>query len=242
MQGSKKHVKVALSGECADEIFGGYPWYHNPHLYQGGVFPWGGNVEFRKSLVYDDIAKNLDIDDYIAASYNECVNNADRLDSDTGEAIARREMFMLNIDYFMANLLERKDRMSMASGLEVRVPFCDYKLVEYAYNIPWAYKTIDNKEKGILRCAANSYLPDVVINRKKSPYPKTFDPEYTNEVLDVFRSNILENANSKMLSIFNKENLSNLCNDTSIGKPWFGQLMATPQLLAFSLSDRNLAE
>ncbi len=126
-------------------------------------------MEFRKSLIHGEIGKRLEIDDYIAASYNECVNNADRLDSDTGEVIARREMFMLNIDYFMANLLERKDRMSMASGLEVRVPFCDYKLVEYTYNIPWAYKTIDNKEKGILRRAAKSYLPDVVINRKKKP-------------------------------------------------------------------------
>ena len=229
----KKHVKVALSGECADEIFGGYPWYHKPNLYEKGVFPWGGSLEFRKSLANSEVINKIDLDDYVRHSYNMCINSASILDSDSKDEIARRKMFMLNIDYFMANLLERKDRMSMACGLEVRVPYCDYNLVEYAYNIPWKIKSVNNREKGVLRRAATDWLPKSVISRKKSPYPKTFDPKYTQLVVDSFKGDVLQKNDAKIFEIFNKEALSQLVTPPYSEKPWFGQLMAAPQLIAF---------
>jgi len=229
----KKHVKVALSGECADEIFGGYPWYHNPSLYENGIFPWGGDLDFRKSLIKEDVIKKINLESYVKQSYDMCSDSASILDSDSEDEIARRKMFMLNIDYFMANLLERKDRMSMACGLEVRVPFCDYKLVEYAYNIPWDIKSLDNREKGVLRKAANGWLPQSVIERKKSPYPKTFDPKYTKLVIDMFKVDVLNKPDAKIFKIFDKKALQRLIKPPYSEKPWFGQLMATPQLIAF---------
>lgn len=229
----KEHVTVALSGECADEIFGGYPWYHDKSMWIPDVFPWSNNVHFRKSFLNKELRYKLPITEYIRHRYQNTVKKAQCLDSDSIDEKIRRQMFRLNTDWFMANLLERKDRMSMASGLEVRVPYCDYHLAEYVYNIPWEIKNHGGYEKGILREAAREFLPHEIRYRKKSPYPKTFSPVYSNAVFSLL-DDVLENKYSPIFELVDREQLMLTCREHSnTTKPWFGQLMSGPQLAAY---------
>ena len=141
------------------------------------------------------------------------------------------EMMRLNLDWFMQTLLDRKDRMSMYSSLEVRVPFCDYRIVEYLYNVPWDMKDYNNCEKGLLRQAMRGYLPDEVLWRKKSPYPKTHNPNYRKAVSDLL-TEIIKDESSPLLSFVRKSELEKLlCTESS--QPWYGQLMTTPQTIAY---------
>ena len=134
-------------------------------------------------------------------------------------------------------MLDRKDRMTMRASLEVRVPFCDHRLVEYAWNIPWQMKTINGREKGLLRTAVTGLLPEEVLWRKKSPYPKTHNPNYFNAVRDGMMD-ILNDTNSPIHSLFDTGKLKkfalNCTEETHF--PWFGQLMNTPQLFAYVYS------
>jgi len=142
-------------------------------------------------------------------------------------------MFYLNINWFMSTLLDRKDRMSMSTGLEVRVPFCDHRLVQYVWNIPWEIKMYRNREKGILRQALKGILPDDVIQRKKSPYPKTHNPAYEN-IVRQWLINVLNDTSSPIRHLINVEQVRKIAEGTSdYGRPWFGQLMAGPQLMAY---------
>jgi len=228
----KKHVVVAVSGECADELFAGYPWYHDPAAAHAGQFPWSPDMDFRSSFLSEALRKKLPLADYAGARYSDTVNSTPVLDTDDEHTLFQRRMFKLNLDWFMANLLDRKDRMSMASGLEVRVPYCDFRLVEYAYNMPWSIKTLGGREKGVLRAAALDLLPEEVVMRKKSPYPKTFDPRYTKAVLDLMQD-VLSNPNEPLLDLVDQSALKRLCSASPASRPWFGQLMSGPQLAAF---------
>ncbi|MDO4748894.1 MAG: asparagine synthase (glutamine-hydrolyzing), partial [Eubacteriales bacterium] len=172
----KKDYTVALSGECADELFGGYPWYHNKNILFEESFPWSRSQEIRRSILKKGILKKGE--DYVLTKYFDTIRRTDKLPSDSAVDKRMREMFMLNFYWFMQCLLERKDRCSMYSGLEVRVPFCDYRLVEYAYNMPWQIKAYGGREKGIIRKAFEDILPYEICWRKKSPYPKTHNPQY----------------------------------------------------------------
>ena len=143
-----------------------------------------------------------------------------------------REMFFLNFYWFMQCLLERKDRCSMYSGLEVRVPFCDYRLVEYAYNMPWKLKAYGGREKGIVRKAFEDILPKEIAWRKKSPYPKTHNPVYFEECAKRVRR-ILQKKNALTELLDKKAVESIIDNPGSITQPWYGQLMKAPQILAY---------
>ena len=133
----------------------------------------------------------------------------------------------------MTNLLDRKDRMSMASGLEVRVPFCDHHLVEYVWNIPWEMKSRNNISKSILREAAKGILPEDVLNRKKSPYPKTHNPYYE-AAIKAHIERFVQDKNCMLFAFVDRQRLMNLCGENlDYGKPFFGQLMAGPQFLGF---------
>jgi asparagine synthase (glutamine-hydrolysing) len=140
----------------------------------------------------------------------------------------------LNISWFMATLLDRKDRMSMATGLEVRVPFCDHRIVQYLWNVPWEVKYLDQREKGLLRRAFKGILPDDVLYRKKSPYPKTHNPAYLRSVKDWLQK-ILDDPSSPILHIINKKRIQDIIDTdgASFGVPWYGQLMTGPQLFAY---------
>jgi len=145
----------------------------------------------------------------------------------------RRQLFYLNIQWFMAQLLDRKDRMSMGASLEVRVPFADHHLVEYVWNIPWEMKNLDGREKGILRKALEGLLPEEVLYRKKSPYPKTFQPEYTQKVID-WMNEILADPAAPLFKFLRREKVEAIVKSEGkeFTEPWYGQLMTGPQLIA----------
>ncbi|ARI78059.1 asparagine synthase (glutamine-hydrolyzing) [Halobacillus mangrovi] len=227
----KNHVTVALSGECADEIFGGYPWYYRKEDQERKGFPWIRSLDERVSLVRSDL--NVDIEAYMLRRYQETVDEAPLLKGEDEAAQKHRQMLYLNMNWFMQTLLERKDRMSMGASLEVRVPFSDHRIVEYAWNIPWSMKHYNNQEKGLLRQALRGVLPDKVLFRKKNPYPKTFHPDYTKAVC-TWMNDILADANAPIFDLFDRDRIRKL-NDSegkSIDTPWFGQLMTGPQLIA----------
>lgn len=226
-----KDVKsVALSGEGADEILGGYPWYYNEEILWKDEFPWSHSYDIRVSCIKDDLIK--DGEDYVKCAYYKTISDVSYLEDESAKERRMREMFYLNMRWFLQTLLDRKDRMSMYNGLEVRVPFLDYRLVEYAFNMPWRYKSLNGREKGILREAFRGILPDEIINRKKSPYPKTFHPLYTEllvkRIQKILKSECLL---SKILDT-NKVNYMIDHLDT-IEVPWYGQLMKGPQILAY---------
>lgn len=227
----KKDFTVALSGECSDEIFGGYPWYHNKEILFDDTFPWSRSISVRKSILKEGLLKNCD--EYVRERYLSTINATDKLSTDSKLNARMREMFMLNINWFMQTLLDRKDRMSMAHGLEVRVPFCDYRIVEYAFNMPWEIKAYKGREKGIVREAMSGILPDSIVYRKKSPYPKTFNPIYMKAVSERVKA-ILQDKNSPISEMLNHEFVMSIIdNPDSINYPWYGQLMVSAQILAY---------
>ena len=222
---------VCLSGECADELFGGYPWYHREEILFEDTFPWSRSVGLRLGLLTPDAVRNGE--EFVRQHYRDTCDRAPKLSSDDKKAARMREMFVLNLDWFMATLLDRKDRMSMYSGLEVRVPFCDHRIVEYAYNMPWDFKSLEGREKGIVRRAFANELPKEIVYRKKSPYPKTFHPVYTRLCADYVRR-IFEDNTSVTASLFDRNAVQKLMQrPESLAEPWFGQLMRTPQIFAY---------
>lgn len=228
-----KGFTVCQSGECADELFGGYPWYHNEEMLFTDGFPWSRATELRQSLVHDGILR--DSDEYVYAQYQRTCQATPKLDTDSPMEARMREMFMLNLQWFMATLLDRKDRMSMYAGLEVRVPFCDHRIVEYAYNMPWAFKALNGREKGILRKAFEKDLPEEIVWRKKSPYPRTCSPEYTALVVKLLREK-MQDSTSILPELFQNQVIEELIQHPErLTSPWYGQLMHTPQIFAYLL-------
>lgn len=229
----KQDFVVGLSGECADEIFGGYPWFHRADDLAAKAFPWMRSTEQRVDLLQPHWQKKLNLGQYVQDKYNETVKETPILEGESPEEAKRRELFYLNIIWFMTTLLDRKDRMSMGASLEVRVPFADHRLVEYVWNIPWEMKMYGNREKGILRKALEGILPDDVLYRKKSPYPKTHNPNYTKAVKG-WLEEILSHKSSALYHFFEAEKLNEIVKSEgeAFKIPWFGQLMTGPQLLA----------
>ena len=230
----KKEATVALSGECADEIFGGYPWFHNPDAINADTFPWSRSLKERMSIFSPELLVQMKPEEYMADRYNETLAQTPGLPGEERQEARLREICFLNINWFMATLLDRKDRMSMSTGLEVRVPFCDHRLVEYVWNIPWSMKNYENREKGILRRALTGILPDDVLQRRKSPYPKTHNPAYLAAVRSKLLQ-ILDDPSSPLLPLIDITTVRNLIQleGDAYDRPWFGQLMTGPQLFAY---------
>lgn len=230
----KKDFVVSLSGECADEIFGGYPWFHRKQDLERPGFPWMRSVNERNQLLRTDWQQKLNLKEYVIEKYNQAIAETPKLAGESAEETKRRELFYINMTYFMTTLLDRKDRMSMGASLEVRVPFADHRLVEYVWNIPWEIKMYGNREKGILRKAFEGILPEEVLYRKKSPYPKTHNPEYTLTVQKLMEE-IIADKSSILFELFDRQLLIDLVESggNSFKEPWFGQLMTGPQLLAY---------
>ena len=263
----KRHVTVALSGECADEIFGGYPWYRDKKIRAAYGFPWAQSTAMRAGFLSPDLARR--IPDIAAASgiigglpsdsasslsisdaalseasakwaercinerYEKTLSETDALLGISPDEKRLREMVRLNTDWFMTTLLDRKDRMSMYNGLEVRVPFCDHRIAEYMYSVPWELKEMGGMEKGLLREAAAGLLPDAVRLRKKSPYPKTHNPGYRAVVSSIL-SDIIKNTDAPIFSLVSRDALQSLLND-EFTEPWYGQLMTGPQTMAYMI-------
>lgn len=227
----KKDFTVCLSGECADEIFAGYPWHHKKEILFENVFPWARNTNIRQRILKNGFLS--DGEEYLQSAYKNTLKNISYLESDDKINKRMREMFVLNLNWFMQTLLARKDNMSMASSLEVRVPFCDYRLVEYAYNMPWNIKALDGREKGILRKAFENDLPKEIAWRKKSPYPKTHNPAYFARVKELLAI-ALTDKSTPLMDWIDIDNLYLLLqNPDSLPEPWYGQLMGIPQIAAY---------
>jgi len=179
------------------------------------------------------LLSRIPLDEYVNSQYEKTIARTPCLLGEYGTEKRRREISYLNITWFMTTLLDRKDRTTMASGLEVRVPFADHRLVQYVYNVPWKYKYHNDVVKSLLRDSMKGLIPDEVLYRKKSPYPKTYDPAYEN-LLKVELNKIIEEGNSPLLELIDINAVKQLISSSSdYGKPWFGQLMATPQMYAY---------
>lgn len=227
----KKDFTVCLSGECADEIFGGYPWYHRKEILFEECFPWARSTAARRNILKAGFLKNGE--EYAREAYIQTVSQTSCLDTDSRLEKRMREMFLLNFNWFMQTLLARKDVMSMESSLEVRVPFCDYRLVEYAYNMPWEIKALEGREKGILRKAFENELPEEIVWRKKSPYPKTHNPAYFKRVCTLAES-VLSDKDCPLYDMLDRNSVLELMkNPDSMTEPWYGQLMKVPQVISY---------
>ena len=229
----RKRVKVALSGECADEIFGGYPWYRDPEVRMKEGFPWSQNIQYRSSFLLDEHASKLRPQEFVQDLYTKTLRETDILPGTNSLEARMKQMVNLNHKWFMQTLLDRKDRMSMYHGLEVRVPFCDHRIAQYLYGVPWEFKDHEGKEKGLLRYAMRGILPDSVLYRKKSPYPKTLDPHYMKLVTQKL-NDLLTRKDAPIFSLIRKDMLQSLA-EQNAPWPWYGQLMGTPQTIAFML-------
>lgn len=230
----KNEMTVALTGECADEIFGGYPWFFREDSLNSGTFPWSIAIEERQKLLNSDISSKINLKDYIDYRYNESLQEIEILESDSKETTEKRKISYLTLNWFMQTLLDRSDRMSMCNGFELRVPFCDYRLAEYVWNIPWEMKALKGREKGLLRYVCKDFLPDEIVDRKKSPYPKTHNPTYLSKVKFML-SNIMEKSDAPINSLLNRDYILSILesNGEAFSRPWFGQLMTGPQLMAY---------
>lgn len=233
----KEHVTVGLSGECADEIFGGYPWFHREDLMKADTFPWATNLETRLQVLSPELTSSISPLEYVRNRYQEALQELPfSPNAKDGQHEAFKRISYLTLTRFMPTLLDRKDRMTMATGLEVRVPFCDHRIVEYVWNIPWELKNYSNREKGLLRLALEGLLPEDVLWRKKSPYPKTYNPQFLQGVRQQLLS-LFNDSSSPLSELVNKKNVLDLANNASdsANRPWFGQLMDIPRLLAFMI-------
>ena len=229
----RKDFVIALSGECADEVFGGYPWYTRAELRGLDTFPWSNFLRSRRMLISPQYQK-LAIEDMAGENYLDSLKRVPHLQGESAVKSRTRELFYLNIKWFMVNLLNRKDRMSMANSLEVRVPFADHRLVEYAFNLPDDYLFYEGREKGLLRKSLQGILPDDIIYRKKSPFPKTYHPAYTDLVCKML-DDLLQTPHHPIFELIDRNFAKKLIDTKGAAytRPWYGQLMTGPQLIAF---------
>ncbi len=225
----KENHTVAISGECSDEIFGGYPWFYRPEMLYRDFFPWIHDPKARAGIFRSDFARADEGFSYLSEEYRKIINNCPTLPWDSDSMRQSRVATMLSVGYFMTSLLERKDRMSMYSGLEVRVPFADHRILEYVYNVPWEIKFENGVEKALLRNSMTKYLPEKILWRKKSPYPKTHSPEYREKVTAMLRERLKKHG--ILADVIDKNVLQSVLSGED--KTWFGQLMSTPQLIAW---------
>lgn len=230
----KQNATVSLTGECADEIFGGYPWFFRADALNSNTFPWSIAITERQNLLNPQIASKVNLKNYIDYRYQESLNEVDILDEDSMETAEKRRISHLTLNWFMQTLLDRSDRMAMYNGFELRVPFCDYRLAEYVWNIPWEMKALHGREKGLLRYIMKDLLPEEIVDRKKSPYPKTWNPTYLATVKDML-TKIMNDSNAPINNLLNRNYILEILetDGKAFTRPWFGQLMTGPQLMAY---------
>ncbi len=224
---------VAMTGECADEIFAGYPWYHREDSLRQRTFPWTKDLDARKVLLSEEWIHALHMEEYVSANYEASVQEAPVLPGESQETKSRRQLSYLNLRWFMQTLLNRMDRAGAYNGLNGRVPFADKRIVEYLYNVPWEMKAPEGRVKGLLRDASKGFLPEEIRIRRKSPYPKTYDRGYEQLLADKFRK-MMEDSSSPVIDFLDPKKIERfLSSPSDYGKPWYGQLMAAPQMLAY---------
>lgn len=232
----RERAAIALSGEAADEIFGGYPWFHRPEALAADTFPWSLSLTERLRWLDPGLIQAIEPEAYVAARYREALAEVPRLEGEDAESARLREINYLSISRFMPTLIDRNDRMSAAAGMQIRVPFCDHRLVEYVWNVPWPIRRYGGQPKGILRRALQGLLPERVLQRKKSPFPKTYHPAYFAAARDLLLERLGDPA-SPLRDLVNVQEIEAMAREevTASGRPWFGQLMGRAQAFAYLL-------
>ncbi len=238
----KDEMTVSLTGECADEIFGGYPWFFREDALTSNTFPWSIALTERQDLLHPEISKKINLKEYVDYRYQESLAEVEILDTDSKETAEKRKISHLTLNWFMQTLLDRSDRMAMYNGFEIRVPFCDYRLAEYVWNIPWEVKALNGREKGLLRYISRDFLPSEIVDRKKSPYPKTHNPNYLAKAKSML-TDIMKDKNAPINNLLNREFILNILNTDgkAFTRPWFGQLMTRSTINGISLSSKYVA-
>ena len=225
-----------VSGECGDEVFGGYPWFRGEPALPDAAFPWSGSMELRERILRAEIREKLRLKDYVRDALHRSL---DSYDVSCVEGEGERALFKLQrlcFDYFMANLQERAVRMCAPQGLQVITPLCDDRLVQYVYNVPWRMKRMGGVDKGLYREAVRDLLPEKLCMRKKSPYPKTCSAAYTSAVRGAIRA-LCADEGAPLWKVVDADCIARLASTQldPAETPWFGQLMAGPQMLAYLL-------
>ena len=225
-----QNENIVFSGECSDEIFGGYPWFYRNDSNES-LFPWIRNIDNRINILNKEY-QNYNYNEYLESEYSNALNDIEYLSTENEENRKWRKLTNLTINYFMPNLVQRNDSQGLSNGLNMRVPFADIDLLEFVYNLPKEYKYQNGTEKYILREAFSDELPLEITTRKKSPYPKTFDPNY----FKLVSNNLMKRFNdeySVLNKLFNKNEIIKIIDNPENQVPWFGQLMTSPQLIAY---------
>ena len=241
------HVSSVVSGECGDEVFGGYPWFRGEAALRDDAFPWSGSIDLRESLLQPEVKKRLNLREYVRATLKNAVEQTE-IDANPDDREARlKQRQLLCFRFFMPNLQERAVRMCGRYHLEVLTPLCDSRLVEYVFNVPWKMKFMGGMEKGLLRAAVQDLMPPKLNQRKKSPYPKTCSPIYT-EIVRGLTMALVTDKEAPVLEWVRADRLRSIAGSglDPAETPWFGQLMAGPQMLAYIwqvnawMRDRNI--
>lgn len=239
---------ICLSGECSDEIFGGYPWYYKEHLISHHGFPWALSEDLRDSIIKKEIFPSKQMREYVENARQNTLKHVIHLEKNDEYEKRFRNTNYLTIKWFMNTLIERTERMATANSLIVRIPFADYRIFEYVYNLPARMKlgiSSNNLpiEKYLLRKAFENELPKDVVYRKKSPFPKTYDPNYLKAV-EVATQKILNDSSLKIHQIINTDFVQNMLriHGENLTQNWFGQLMTYPQTLAYLIQISNWLE
>lgn len=223
-----------VSGECGDEVFGGYPWFNREELIRKDGFPWSGSMALREKILTSEASKTLRLSEYADERWRDSLKKQPSLPGEDPRSQKLRQLQGVCFEYFMVNLQERAAAMGSAAGLTVLTPFCDDRLVQYVYNVPWALKSMGGQEKGLLRAAMDGLLPDELTKRRKSPFPKTYHPLYTQLIIGQMRA-ILADSSAPILQLIDKNEILSLTEGdlSPSAAPWFGQLMSGPQMLAY---------
>ena len=227
-----RYARGVVSGECGDEVFGGYPWFRGRAALDG--FPWSGSLALRESLLRPELREALKLGEYVRDVFE-----TRKAAADPGADFAPRErrlrtMQKLCFEYFMSNLQERAVRMCEGAGVRVLTPLCDARLVEYVYNVPWDMKFMGGQEKGLFRAAVADLLPEKLLRRTKSPYPKTCSPEYS-RIARQMALRLAGDEDAPLFQVVDRRRFAELAESelNPADTPWFGQLMAGPQLLGY---------
>ena len=229
-----RYSQNVVSGECGDEVFGGYPWFRGEAPLMDGVFPWSGSMELRESLLIPEVRRELRLREYVRDIFSARVAAAQPEHACSPKERRLKIMQKLCFEYFMSNLQERAVRMCEGAGVRVLTPLCDERLVEYVYNVPWDMKFMGGQEKGLFRAAVRDLLPERLLNRKKSPYPKTCSPTYT-EIIRRMALNMVADAGAPIFEWVDRDRVREIAQSdlNPVDTPWYGQLMAGPQMLGY---------
>ena len=224
--------RCVVSGECGDEVFGGYPWFKSDAPLTG--YPWSGSLELRESLLAEDVRGKLKLRDFVGDVFESHRSAADPGNAFPPEERRLRTMQRLCFEFFMPNLQERAVRMCEGMGVQVLTPLCDDRLVEYVYNVPWNMKRMGGQEKGLFRAAVKDLLPEKLLRRVKSPYPKTCSP-YFAQIMRQMTGSLLEDARAPLFELVDSNAVRRIVESEldPVATPWFGQLMAGAQLLGY---------